>query len=146
MPNYLIILPQKVCTVTINNVILFSFLNVDMEHGMPTLTGEFISQKMHVQISCETITSIIDIARRLSETITEKTAIANSVFETRNPPTTNSENSNINIAKNITNVEKRIVVGHIKLKGFDLKLWFFGYSIRDPAWASLSLESYQKEE
>jgi hypothetical protein len=35
-----------------------------------------------------------------------------------------------------------IVIGQISVKGSDIKVWFFGYSIRDPAWANFTLESY----
>lgn len=37
---------------------------------------------------------------------------------------------------------KGFVVGQMRVKGFDIKVWFFGYSLRDPAWANFTLESY----
>lgn len=48
------------------------------------LSCELISQKLHLQLSCETITSILDIVRRVSTTVKEKLAVANSVFENLN--------------------------------------------------------------
>lgn len=43
---------------------------------------ELISQKLHLQLSCETITSIIDVVRLVTVSVKEKLAVANSVFET----------------------------------------------------------------
>lgn len=85
--------------------------------------------------------------------VTEKTAVANSVFESSMDYSTHSDSAYSHLPslrRNSTTPAlpsgpTRVVVGQVRVKGNNLKVWFFGYSIRDPAWASFTLESYPQQ-
>eukprot|EP01133_Synstelium_polycarpum_P003736 gene3736-4309_t len=128
--------------------ITFRFYDPPAETGQPyrNINLEISCAMLQVQLSCETITSILEIIKRINESITDKLQNAKkylnqhkSDFLDLNKKTSIIEPLDIDPSAPVNNV----VVGQIKVKGKNLKILLFGYSIKDPTWINFTLESYQ---
>ncbi|KYQ88378.1 hypothetical protein DLAC_11076 [Tieghemostelium lacteum] len=93
---------------------------------------------LQLQLSCETITSVLEVVKRINETITEKVNIAKLNFK-REPVSTATVISTA--TKPVKDL--KLILGQIKVRGSQFRILLFGYSMKDPTWISFNLDSYQ---
>ncbi|KAF2070128.1 hypothetical protein CYY_008551, partial [Polysphondylium violaceum] len=122
------------------------------------INAELNCSMLQLQLSCETITSVLEITKRINEAIQEKIQSAkqniilhgrNSSIFKRSTPTTSPLNSPVLTARSASMESisggpvDKLILGQIKVKGSYFTILLFGYSIQDPTWISFNLDSYQ---
>ncbi|EGG17318.1 hypothetical protein DFA_08311 [Cavenderia fasciculata] len=125
--------------------ILFKFYDIPLENNQLSINLDISCSLLQVQLSCETIESIVEIIKRIQEIISDKVRLAKNYLTGRGGIMDRSRVKKI--IDTLDQVEDDtivpVVIGQIKVKGNNFNLLLFGFSIKDPTWISFTLESYQ---
>jgi len=141
--------------------IVAKFSDLPIENSVSNqrnINAELNCSMLQLQLSCETITSVLEVTKRINEAIQEKIQSAkqniillgrnSSIFKNHTTPTASPvlsarSTSMDSISGSTASATNKLTLGQIKVKGSYFTILLFGYSIQDPTWISFNLDSYQ---